>query len=115
MMSFQTVIDVSLAVLAAAGDPLFERADATSVSLAELRDRALICLPRGTGVRTALERACRRAGFPPRIAFEAAAPDVLVQLAARGWASRCCRAGRVRRGTGRPRTALLRTDPPCVP
>ncbi|MFI0812095.1 LysR family transcriptional regulator [Streptomyces echinatus] len=83
-LSFQTVIDVPLAVLAAAGDPLFERADATSVSLAELRDRALICLPRGTGVRAALERACKRAGFPPRIAFEAAAPDVLVQLAARG-------------------------------
>ncbi|MEV0988453.1 LysR substrate-binding domain-containing protein [Streptomyces sp. NPDC049949] len=83
-LSFETVIDVPLAVLAAAGDPLFERAAGTSVPLAELRDRALICLPRGTGVRAALERACGRAGFRPRVAFEAAAPHVLVQLAARG-------------------------------
>ncbi|MFH7593801.1 LysR family transcriptional regulator [Streptomyces racemochromogenes] len=83
-LSFQTVIDVPLVALAAAGDPLFERAGATSVPLAGLRDRALICLPRGTGVRAALERACGRAGFRPRVAFEAAAPPVLVQLAARG-------------------------------
>ncbi|MFJ3907003.1 LysR family transcriptional regulator [Streptomyces vinaceus] len=83
-LSFETVLDVPLVVLAAAGDPLFERAAGTSVPLAGLRDRALICLPRGTGVRAALERACGRAGFRPRVTFEAAAPHVLVQLAARG-------------------------------
>ncbi|GAU70579.1 LysR family transcriptional regulator [Streptomyces sp. NBRC 110611] len=44
----------------------------------------LICLPRGTGVRAALERGCAQAGFRPRVAFEAAAPHVLSQLAARG-------------------------------
>ncbi|GAA3066011.1 hypothetical protein GCM10020254_06860 [Streptomyces goshikiensis] len=52
--------------------------------LADLRGRALICLPRGTGVRAALERACAQAGFRPHVAFEAAAPDVLARLAARG-------------------------------
>ncbi|MEU6865029.1 LysR family transcriptional regulator [Streptomyces sp. NPDC046876] len=86
-LSFETVIDVPLAAVAAAGDPLFDRvggAERTGVPLAELRDRALICLPRGTGVRAALERACGRAGFRPRVAFEAAAPQVLAQLAARG-------------------------------
>ncbi|MEU3775316.1 LysR family transcriptional regulator [Streptomyces sp. NPDC032472] len=84
-LTFETVIDVPLAVVAAAGDPLFDRADpGAGVPLAELRDRALICLPRGTGVRAALERACGRVGFRPRVAFEAAAPHVLAQLAARG-------------------------------
>ncbi|GHF50385.1 LysR family transcriptional regulator [Streptomyces mashuensis] len=83
-LSLHTVIDVPLAVVAAPGDPLLVPADRTSVPLAELRDRPLICLPRGTGVRAALERACAKAGFRPRVTFEAAAPRVLAQLAARG-------------------------------
>ncbi|MFK0259442.1 LysR family transcriptional regulator [Streptomyces sp. NPDC090445] len=90
-LSLQTVIDAPLAVVAAPGDPLLAGAgagagagDRTTVALAELRDRALICLPRGTGVRAALERACAQAGFRPRVTFEAAAPHVLTQLAAQG-------------------------------
>ncbi|WP_318212147.1 MULTISPECIES: LysR family transcriptional regulator [unclassified Streptomyces] len=82
--AFQMVIDVPLVAVVAPGDPLLERADGTSVPLAELRDRPLICLPRGTGVRAALERGCAQAGFRPRITFEAAAPHVLARLAARG-------------------------------
>ncbi|MCI3929076.1 LysR family transcriptional regulator [Streptomyces sp. AN091965] len=52
--------------------------------LTALAERPLISLPRGTGLRAALERACARAGFAPRVAFEAAAPDLVAQLAARG-------------------------------
>jgi DNA-binding transcriptional LysR family regulator len=52
--------------------------------LSELRDRPLICLPHGTGIRTVLERACAAVGFEPRIEFEAAAPSLLVRLAAGG-------------------------------
>ena len=54
------------------------------LSLQDLRDHPLICLPRGTGIRTALERACAAAGFEPRVEFEAAAPPLLIQLAAGG-------------------------------
>ncbi|WP_036500553.1 LysR family transcriptional regulator [Nocardia aobensis] len=54
------------------------------IALAALRDRSLICLPRGTGIRGVLERCCAAAGFTPRIEFEAAAPPLLVQLAAGG-------------------------------
>lgn len=82
-LSYRTVIDAALAAAVAPGDPLLGP-DRTSVPLADLRDRPLICLPRGTGVRAALERACAQAGFRPRVAFEAAAPHVLAQLAARG-------------------------------
>ncbi|MFD5322789.1 LysR family transcriptional regulator [Streptomyces sp. NPDC127092] len=82
--AFQTVIDVPLVAAVAPGDPVLDRVDGASVPLAELRDRPLICLPRGTGVRTTLERGCAQAGFRPRVAFEAAAPHVLSRLAARG-------------------------------
>ncbi|WP_250300922.1 MULTISPECIES: LysR family transcriptional regulator [unclassified Streptomyces] len=83
-ISFETVIDRPLAAAVAPGDPLLSRTDRSSVPLAELRARPLICLPRGTGVRAVLERACAQAGFPPHVTFEAAAPHVLAQLAARG-------------------------------
>ncbi|MGA4800503.1 LysR family transcriptional regulator [Streptomyces lavendulocolor] len=83
-LSYRTVIDTPLASAVAPGDPLLTPTDRTSVPLTDLRDRPLICLPRGTGVRAALERACAQAGFRPRVAFEAASPHVLAQLAARG-------------------------------
>ncbi|MEU7555106.1 LysR family transcriptional regulator [Streptomyces sp. NPDC044571] len=83
-VAFQTVIDVPLAAAVAPGDPLLDPAERTSVPLADLRDRPLICLPRGTGVRAALERGCAQAGFRPRVTFEAAAPHVLAQLAGHG-------------------------------
>ncbi|MFH8787047.1 LysR family transcriptional regulator [Streptomyces roseoverticillatus] len=83
-IAFQTVIDVPLVAVVAPGDPVLDHGDGTSVPLADLRDRPLICLPRGTGVRAALERGCAQAGFRPRVAFEAAAPHVLSRLAARG-------------------------------
>lgn len=43
-----------------------------------------MALPKGTGLRTALDRAFAAEGLTPRIAFEAADPNVLVQLAVRG-------------------------------
>ncbi|WP_354637369.1 LysR family transcriptional regulator [Kitasatospora camelliae] len=83
-LAHRTVIDAPLGAAVAPGDLLLTPVDRADIPLADLRDRPLICLPRGTGVRAALERACAQAGFRPRIAFEAAAPQVLVQLAARG-------------------------------
>ncbi|MET9604854.1 LysR substrate-binding domain-containing protein [Streptomyces sp. NPDC006512] len=83
-VSYRTVIDEPLAVAVAPASRLLARASRTGVPLAELRDQPLISLPRGTGVRAVLERACAQAGFRPQVAFEAAAPHVLAQLAARG-------------------------------
>lgn len=82
-IGIQVVIDVPLVAVVAPGDPLVA-GSSPDVPLAALRDRPLISLPRGTGVRAALDRACAAAGFRPRIAFEAAAPQALAQLAARG-------------------------------
>ncbi|MFI1255166.1 LysR family transcriptional regulator [Streptomyces netropsis] len=83
-ISLQVVIDEPLVAAMAPGDPLIADTSRTDIPLAALRDRSLISLPRGTGLRGVLDRACAEAGFRPRIAFEAAAPPVLAQLAARG-------------------------------
>ncbi|MFI5976288.1 LysR family transcriptional regulator [Streptomyces sp. NPDC051452] len=83
-LSCRTVLDAPLGAAVAPGDPLLTSVDPAGIPLVALRDRPLICLPRGTGVRAVLERSCARAGFRPRVAFEAAAPHVLAQLAARG-------------------------------
>ncbi|AZM56755.1 LysR family transcriptional regulator [Streptomyces sp. WAC 01529] len=83
-VALDVVVDEPLVAVVASGDPLLRPGGRAEVPLAELSDRPLISLPRGTGLRGVLEGACAEAGFSPRIAFEAASPDVLIRLAARG-------------------------------
>ncbi|MEU6776963.1 LysR substrate-binding domain-containing protein [Streptomyces sp. NPDC046759] len=79
------VIDEPLVVAAVPGHPLLvEHEGADAVAPGALRGHRLIGLPRGTGVRGVLERLCAEAGFRPLIGFEAATPDALCRLAARG-------------------------------
>jgi DNA-binding transcriptional LysR family regulator len=61
-----------------------ELAARSTIPVGALRDRVLICLPPGTGIRSLLDDACAAAGFTPHIAFEAGTPMVLAQLAAQG-------------------------------
>lgn len=61
-----------------------ELASRRVVALTDLADQPLISLPRGTGLRARLDEAWAAAGFTPRIAFEASAPEVLAELAAHG-------------------------------
>ncbi|WP_280266015.1 LysR family transcriptional regulator [Nocardia wallacei] len=79
-IGLDVVLDTRIVAAVAADDPDPRR----RLALEELRDRPLICLTRGTGVRGQFERACATAGFEPNIAFEAAAPPLLLRLAARG-------------------------------
>jgi DNA-binding transcriptional LysR family regulator len=76
-----TIVDEELVAVVDAGHPL---ADQGAVTLGALRDLPLVSLPRGTGVRAALDAACADAGFTPRIVFEASALPMVVELAARG-------------------------------
>lgn len=80
-LAFEVVADEPI-VAAVAHD--HELAPHDTVSLDTLRGRPLISLPHGTGLRARLDEACATAGFTPRIAFEAGAPEVLAELAARG-------------------------------
>jgi DNA-binding transcriptional LysR family regulator len=76
------VIDSEPLVLAVLPDhPLARR---TAVTFGRLRDRPLIALTRGSGLRTVLEKACRDAGFTPRITAETSELGSLVELAAAG-------------------------------
>ncbi|MDG6104487.1 LysR family transcriptional regulator [Dactylosporangium aurantiacum] len=68
----------------AAVAPGHEWAGRSTVRVAELRGRPLVCLRAGTGIRGILESACAAAGFAPVVAFEAGTPQVVAQLAARG-------------------------------
>ncbi|MFI1918516.1 LysR family transcriptional regulator [Nocardia sp. NPDC020380] len=74
------VLETGIVAAVAAGDTEF----GPEIGLAELCKHPLICLPPGTGLRGQLERACAAADVVPDIAFEAAAPPLLLRLAARG-------------------------------
>jgi DNA-binding transcriptional LysR family regulator len=71
----------ALVALVSADDPWARRRE---VGLAALADRPLISLPMGAGIRRQFDRACAAAGVTPRVAFEAATPEALADLAARG-------------------------------
>jgi DNA-binding transcriptional LysR family regulator len=75
------LVDEELVAAVAPGHPL---AGAGPITIRQLRDLPLVSLPRGTGVRAALDAACAAAGFTPRIVFEASALPMVVELAGRG-------------------------------
>jgi DNA-binding transcriptional LysR family regulator len=80
-LEIHIVTDEPIAAAVSHGDDLAKR---STIPLGALRDRVLISLPPGTGIRSILDDACAAAGFSPHIAFEASTPAVLAQLAARG-------------------------------
>jgi DNA-binding transcriptional LysR family regulator len=80
-VSTAVLIDEELAAAVAPGHPL---AAEETVTIKALRDEPLVSLPRGTGVRAALDAACAAAGFEPRIVFEASALPMVVTMAAQG-------------------------------
>ncbi|MEV5505341.1 LysR family transcriptional regulator [Streptomyces orinoci] len=71
----------TLVLAVAHDDPLAGR---TETGLEVLAQRPLMCLPRGTGLRTIVDRACAVAGVRPKVAFEAGDPNTLAQLTGRG-------------------------------
>lgn len=77
----QVIAEEPVVAAVSLGDPL---AGTKSIRLRALRSRAIISLPRGTGLRACLDEGCATEGFLPRVAFEASDPRVLAQLAARG-------------------------------
>lgn len=77
----QTIVDEAVVAVVHRDDPLATR---TSITLTRLCDRDLICLPKGTGIRSLLDNACARLGLAPRIVFEASDLQMQAELAGRG-------------------------------
>jgi len=77
----QTIVDEAVVAVVRRDDPSATR---SSITLSRLCERGLICLPRGTGIRTLLDNACTRQGLAPRIVFEATDLQIQAELAARG-------------------------------
>jgi DNA-binding transcriptional LysR family regulator len=78
------LVDASHPLAAGAAMSTSGSAASGAVTLKALRDVPLISLPRGTGVRMALDAACAEAGFTPTIIFEASALPMVAQLATQG-------------------------------
>jgi DNA-binding transcriptional LysR family regulator len=79
-LALHVVVDEPIVAVVSADTP----DTGSSVRLADLADRTLIGLPRGTGLRTAVEDAFAAAGVPLHVAFEASDPRTLARLAVRG-------------------------------
>jgi len=75
------VTDETLVAAVSRQHPLSARA---TIGIDALREHGLVTLPRGTGIRAALDAACDAAGFQPEIAFEASALPMVAQLSELG-------------------------------
>jgi DNA-binding transcriptional LysR family regulator len=98
--------------IVAAVSPDHELAAHQVISLETLRDRPLISLPAGTGLRARLDEASAAAGFTPHIAFEASTPELLAELAAHGLGTAIL-PGTFARARS-PRLTVITIDPPAL-
>ena len=80
-LDVEVVTDEAIEAAVCRTDPLAKR---KKIRLADLRDRTLIALPVGAGIRHQFDLACADSRITPRIAFEASSPLALADLAARG-------------------------------
>ena len=70
--------------LVAAVPPHHQFSERTRLTLDDLADCALICMPEGTGIRTVFDQACATRGMRLDVSLEASAPNAVADLAARG-------------------------------
>ena len=80
-VALKTFVDEQMVAVVGTEDPL---AGKESLPIKAFRDRPLISMPPGTGIRSCVDEACALAGFTPRIAFEANDPNMIIQLTRRG-------------------------------
>lgn len=108
----QVVISEPIVAAVPPGHPLAARTG--GVTLAELSGHPLICLPRGTGIRTVLEEVSAARGVTPTVALQAAAPGAVIQLAERGLGVAVLSASMLDRRTGLRTVPLTDADTVAV-
>jgi DNA-binding transcriptional LysR family regulator len=77
------IVSERLVAAVPCGHPLAGR---QRVTLAEISEHPIVCLPQGTGIRTVFDQACAAKGIRPNIALQASAPTAVADLARRGLA-----------------------------
>ncbi|MFH8381349.1 LysR family transcriptional regulator [Kitasatospora sp. NPDC018058] len=82
-LDLHTVLETPLVAVCPEDHPLAAAPD-VPLPVSALAGHALVSTPRGTGLRTALERALAEVGASPTVTVEAAAPPQLAELAAHG-------------------------------
>ena len=80
-LDVDTIVDEPVAAVLATDHRLARR---RTIRWADLAGETLLCLPRGTGVRAAVDLSRAAAGVDPRVDLEASSPDTLIGLAGRG-------------------------------
>ncbi|MER6583493.1 LysR substrate-binding domain-containing protein [Nonomuraea sp. NPDC001023] len=70
--------------LVAAVPPEHPLAGRRRIALRDLGEHAIVCMPRGTGLRAVFDEACAAQGLRPPIALQAGAADAIAGLAVRG-------------------------------
>jgi DNA-binding transcriptional LysR family regulator len=70
--------------LVAAVSPVHPLAGRQRATLADISAYPIVCMPEGTGIRTAFDQACAARGVRADIALQASAPDAVADLATRG-------------------------------
>jgi len=78
-----TIISERLVAAVPPGHPLAGR---RRITLHDLGSHPIVCMPPGTGLRAAFDRACGAQGVRPVIALQASAADAIADLASRGLA-----------------------------
>jgi DNA-binding transcriptional LysR family regulator len=76
-----TIISERLVAAVPAGHPLTAR---PRVTLRDLVDLPIICMPPGTGLRTVFDQGCAALSLHPAVALQASAADAIADLAGRG-------------------------------
>jgi DNA-binding transcriptional LysR family regulator len=76
-----TIISERLVAAIPAGHPLTKK---RRVTLSDVSAHPIVCMPRGTGIRTVFDQACAAQAIRPRIALQASAAGAIVDLAIRG-------------------------------
>ncbi|WP_028477969.1 LysR family transcriptional regulator [Nocardia sp. CNY236] len=79
-----TITSDRLVVVVPPGHPLAKQ---QQVTLRDLCDHPIACMPPGTGLRTVFDRACATQGIWPGIGLQASSSDALADLASRGLAA----------------------------
>ncbi len=75
------LVSERLVAIVPTGHPLAARA---RVTLEDVSAYPIVCLPKGTGIRSVFDQACAAMGLRPDIALQASAPGAVTDLAVRG-------------------------------